>query len=102
MSRPDAVPCRELVLYRIKADAGEQLPVIRAAMAREMATLAGFLRLESLTAADDTLQRMDCVYWQSVDAARAGFAQWKTLPSAERFMACVDSVDFTGHFLEQA
>ena len=90
--------CRELVVYRLKPERQQQLIRIREHMSEQMATIPGFIKIESWQACEDEDLCTDVVWWQNKSAAMNGYQQWKQLPSASAFMECVAEVIFSNHF----
>ncbi|MDF2940290.1 MAG: hypothetical protein K0R66_932 [Gammaproteobacteria bacterium] len=90
--------CVELVIYEVKAEAVGQFIHSQAAVVEDLKKQAGFIEYCSYRSSNNPLCFSDKVTWADKESAIKAFEHFKTLPSAPRFMQCIDKVLFSEHF----
>ncbi len=94
------MPCLELVIYRIKANHQSDFATAHTKVEQALSKLPGFVSLHRYPDINHPHQYSDHVLWSNQTNAIAAFKQFKNLPEAADFLACIDTVLFSSHFLK--
>lgn len=98
---PDSIAnstCLELVIYQIKASHQDAFVTAHAEVTQALSRLPGFVSLHCHPDINHPYQYSDQVLWSNQTSALAAFDQFKTLPEAQTFLDCIETVLFSSHF----
>lgn len=95
----EGMKCLELVVYTIRAGSEEEFLRIYGLIRKEMSVLPGFHSAETLRSCDDRNTYADVWMWDSIEEAKAAHAAFSTLPHASAFIAVVERVHYSSHFV---
>ncbi len=91
--------CLEVVIYQVKPDMIDQFCNLRNRVIAEMAQLDGFIREETHGSVESPTLFVDTLTWRDQSSALEAYARFNNLDGAAEFLACIQNVTFSGHFL---
>lgn len=91
--------CLELVVYTIVSGREADFLNVYGKIRQEMSAMPGFHSAETLRALDHPSTFADIWIWDSLEQAKDAHSRFASLPHAKSFMALVEKVHYSDHFI---
>lgn len=98
MTTSQANPCTELYVYTVRPDAVQDMLSLKDKLIQEAHTLDGLLSSTTFRSTTEPNVFTDYMVWRDLDAATAGGAAFRQLPSSAAFMSLMAGPPSGGTF----
>ena len=92
--------CYELVIYSVKPNKLNDFNNLHKCVTNQLSKRAGFISSLHELSATKKFTFTDKVVWENKTTALLAYNEFNTFPCKDEFISCIETVYYSGHFLE--